>query len=98
MPAIAVNGNSVLTPLWSPATVVISKAGVVRVNGQAVVVEGDTIPSHTRFLNPTHTTPAMMASQSAVRVNGSSVIINGDRATCISTHVVAASSGSVSIN
>lgn len=98
MPSIAVNGNGVNTTLWTPNPAIISKTGVVRINNQPIVVDGDVIPTHTRSNNPTHTSPTMVSSQSAVRVNGSNVIIDGDRASCDATHVVSASSGNVNIS
>lgn len=97
MPDIAVNGNGVITSPWSPSPAIISKTGNVRINGQAIVTHGDTIPTHTRLLFPTHTSPTMIASQSTVKVNGANVIVDGDAASCSTTHTVVASSGNVSI-
>jgi uncharacterized Zn-binding protein involved in type VI secretion len=97
MPAIALSGDGVITSPWSPSPAIISKTGNVRINGRTVVVHGDVIPTHTRFLFPTHTSPTMIASQGTIRVNGQGVIVNGDRASCDATHTVVANSGNVNI-
>lgn len=102
MPAIAISGNGVSVPgslglFYSPNPAPVTKTGNVRINTRAIIVDGDIVTSHSLGL-ANHNGATMVASQSAVRVNGDSVIINGDRATCSATHIVLASSGSVSIN
>ena len=84
-------------------TVVLAKTSNVRINGLAIMTEGDSVVTHTRTSpSVTHDGAELIADyQEGVeagegfRVNGSLVIVDGDPADCDPTHTVNASSGSV---
>jgi uncharacterized Zn-binding protein involved in type VI secretion len=97
MPQIARSTNSMsVTPFTAT---VLSKTSSVRINSQAIMTHGDSVPSHSRT-GPTQTHPSqtLVSSQSMFKVNGANVIIDGDAATCDPTHTVIAVSGNVNFN
>lgn len=97
MAQIATSTNPMNVPLFS--STVLSKTSVVRINGLAIMTEGDSVPFHIRSgSDETHAVQTLVASQSSFKVNGYNVIIHNDRATCSASHTVIASSGGVSFN
>jgi uncharacterized Zn-binding protein involved in type VI secretion len=93
MANIAVNTDVVNVDAFAP-TPVLTNARLVRINGNGVVVAGDSVTSHVQGLT-THAGASVTNSQAFVRVNGQYVIINNDLTTC--AHLVVGT-GFVTIN
>ena len=99
MALITVQGDDVQASGFTPPTPgVTSTQTVVRINGNAVIQEGDAIATHSKG-STVHSGATMVASQSFVRINGVKVIVNGDAASLDASHTILASTQSfVNIN
>lgn len=94
---IAVNTDTVSVSPFTP-TPVLTNVRFVKVNGQGVVLVGDSVPTHTDFApNPDiiHSGATTNSTQYYVRVNGVPIVVNGSTTSCAHTVV---GTGFVDIN
>ena len=94
---IAVNTDTVSVAPFTP-TPVLSNGRFVRVNGQGVVLVGDSVDTHTDFI-PTpdiiHAGATTTSTQAYVRVDGVAIVVNSSPTSC--AHMVVGT-GFVDIN
>lgn len=90
-----INTDTLSASPFVPSTPDIVATGFVNVNGNKVVVNGDSVVSHTNFSpdpDVVHSGAAMISSQSYVRINGKSVVRRGDSASCSHSNSISSQS------